>query len=344
MTVAIRRIPPTLVFGTAAALVYAIEFSIVRSGALAAHPGRLGPAMAIDLAVFVPALYWVLVLRRGAGSWLGFLAVLTLAWVAAPLVLPPPQRHYLVALLVLGPVAEAVSLAYAAGRVRRIVRAYRAWPGDATDVLARLRHACTAGLGDQPVWRAIADELAMWRYAVAPPRPAVLPAAGGAPPVAFPYHRRSAWGAVVLAIALVGAVETAALHLLVALWSTRAAWLLTFSSVYAVAWLVADLRACARRPLLLGDVLLVRVGLRWTARVAYSTIVAVTRPPAAALPPRRAHGYLRATPFGQPLLLLELREPVVAEGPYGVRRSFQLLGLSPDDPDAFLASLTPRLE
>ncbi len=342
MTAALRRIPPTLTFATAAALVYAVELWIARSGDLAARPGTLGPAMAFDLAVFVPALYWLLVKRRGAGSWLGFFAVLTLAWAAAPLVLPPAQRHYLAALLVLAPAAEAVCLGYAAGRLRRVARAYRAWTGDPTDVLVRLRHACTVGLGDQPVWRALSDELAMWRYAVAPPRPTEAPGAG-APTTIFTHHRRSAWAAVVVAIGLVGIIETVALHLLVALWSARAAWLLTFFSIYAVAWLVADLRACARRPLVLGEALLVRVGLRWTARIPYAAIVAVTRPRASALPPRRAPGYLRATVFGQPTLLLELACDVVAEGPYALRRRVRLVGLSPDDPAAFLSALSSHL-
>ncbi len=337
MIAALRRVPPLFVFLTAALTVYTVELFVVRSPAFTARSNVLGPAVAADLAVFVPALYWLLVMRRGRGSWLAFFAVLTVAWLLAPLVLPPAQRHYLRALLVLGPVAEAVSLVYAAGRLRRVLRAYRAWTGDASDFLTRLRHALAAGLGQQRLWIALADELAMWRYAVAPP------AAPMASTDAFTYHRRSAWGAIVLAIALVGAVETTGLHLLVALWSHRAAWLLTFSSVYAVLWLIADLRACARRPLRLTGELLVRTGLRWTVRVPLSAIAAVAPVRGAPAPPRRAPGYLRATPFGPPTLLLDLSSDVVAEGPYGLRRTVRRIGLSPDDPAAFTAALTQRL-
>ncbi|HEX9107189.1 MAG TPA: hypothetical protein VF832_08170 [Longimicrobiales bacterium] len=337
MTSALRRVPPLFVFLTAALTVYTVELFVVRSASFWARPSVLGPAVAIDLAVFVPALYWLLVMRRGRGSWLGFFAVLTLAWLVAPLVLPPPQRHYLSALLLLGPLAEVVSLAYAAGRVRRVARAYRAWPGDPADVLARLRHAVAVGLGPQRAWTALADELAMWRYAIVPPP--LMPA----PPGVFSYNRRSAWGGVVLAIALAACVETLAVHLLVALWLPRLAWVLTFSSVYAVIWLIADLRACARRPIVLGDALLVRVGIRWTVRVRLSAIERVTPVRGTAVPPRRAPAYLRATPFGPPSLLLELRDEVVAEGPYGLRRPVRRLGLSPDDPAAFTEALQRRL-
>lgn len=328
-------------FMVAALAVYAGELLIVRSPAFAARPGMLGPAVAFDLAAFVPALYWVLVMRRGGGSWLGFFAVLTLAWLLAPLVLPPAQRHYLAALLVLGPVAEAVSLGYAAVRVRRVARAYRAWTGDPRDVLARLRQAMAGGLGQAAVWRAFADELSMWRYAVAPPRRTAVETSA---PGIHTYHRRSPWPAVVFAIAIMGAAETAGLHLLVALWSPRVAWLLTFSSVYALAWLVADVRACARRPLRMDpDSLLVRVGLRWTAAVPYRAIAAVEHARAATAPSRRAPGHLHAVPFGTPTLLLHLSGDVVAEGPYGLRRRVHSIALAPDDLPAFTAALAERV-
>ncbi len=337
MTAALRRVPPLFLFLGTALVVYATELLVVRSSAFAARPGVLAPAVAVDLAVFVPALYWLLVLRRGSGSKLGFLVVLALAWALAPAILPAPQRHYLRILLALAPLAEVAALGYAAGRVRRVVRAYRAWRGDRRDVLARLRGAFAEGLGEQLFWRALADELAVWRYACAPP-----PAPPAAHAGAFSYHRRSAWGAVVLAIALVGLVETGGVHLLVALWSPRAAWLLSFFSVYAVLWLVADLRACSRRPILLEDDLLLRVGLRWTARVPYGLIADASAARATGVPPRRAPGYLRATAFGSPTVLLELRGDVVAEGPYGMRRCVRRIGIAPDDTAAFLSALAAR--
>lgn len=339
MTATLRRVPPLYLFLSTALVVYATELLVVRSGTFAARPGVLGPAVAFDLSVFVPALYWLTVLRRGSGSWLGFFGVLTLAWLLAPAILPAPQRHYLTALLVLGPLVEAVTLAYAAGRARRVARAYRAWSGDPSDTLARLRYALPAGLGQQRLWRVLADELAMWRYAIVPPAARI---AGPPDGECFSYHRRSAWGGVVVAIALVGAVETAAVHLLVALWSPKAAWLLSFASAYAVVWLVADLRACVRRPLLLADALVVRVGLRWTASVPYAAIAAVASARETTLPRRRTPGYLRATAFGPPALLLELGDEVVLEGPYGLRRRVRRIGLAPDDLSGFLGALARR--
>lgn len=327
------KLRPTSVFLASAVAVFAIELLIVRSAHYAARPDVFAPAVAFDLAVFVPALYWLLVLRVGAGSWLAFFGILTIAWGAAPFVLPAPQRHYLAVLLVAGPIAEAVSLGYAAVRIRRIVRAYRAWSGDPADVLVRLRHALVEGMGASVLWRAVSDELSMWRYALKPP-------SASASPGAFTYHRKSAWGALVLAIAIVGVAETAGVHLLVSLWSVRVAWLLTFSSFYALMWLLGDVRACRRRPLVVdGDGVLVRTGLRWTVRVPWEALAEVSPVRGGMAPPKRAQGYLRATAFGDPTLLLELTRDVTADGPYGIHRTVRRIGVAPDDVAAFTAAV-----
>ena len=60
-------------------------------------------------------------------------------------------------------------------------------------------------------------------------------------------------------------------------------------------------------------------------------------------PPRRAVGYLRATAFGDPTLLLELSREVTAEGSYGIRKPIQRIGLAPDDLPAFMKALQSRL-
>jgi len=140
---------------------------------------------------------------------------------------------------------------------------------------------------------------------------------------------------------IVVVVEVAPVHLLVALWSPAAAWVLTGLSLYTVLWLLGDYRAVVLRPSLLratphGEVLEVRLGVRWNLRLPLAAVRAVrrvgARPPAASTP-----GYLRAVAIGQPRFLLELAEPVTARGPYGWRREVSLLGLTVDDEAAFAA-------
>jgi len=49
---------------------------------------------------------------------------------------------------------------------------------------------------------------------------------------------------------------------------------------------------------------------------------------------QRDAGYLRTT-LGQPVVLIELREPRRALGPYGTTREVRQIGVSPDDLSGF---------
>ncbi len=80
--------------------------------------------------------------------------------------------------------------------------------------------------------------------------------------------------------------------------------------------------------------LTVRTGLRWTARVPRATIAGVDR-----RAPGGGEKPLRASLIGGPSLWLRLREPVTAEGPYGMTRSVSTIALAVDEPDRFLAAL-----
>jgi hypothetical protein len=168
------------------------------------------------------------------------------------------------------------------------------------------------------------------------------PHTGGARAV-FSHHRRIGYGAVAAGLMIVVAVEVVPVHLLLALWSPAAAWVLTALSLYTVLWLLGDYRAVVLRPSLLlstpdGDVLEIRLGVRWNLRLPLTAVRAVRRV-GATPPPAATPGYLRAVAIGQPRYLLELVEPVTARGPYGWRREVSLLGLTVDDEASFEAAL-----
>lgn len=132
------------------------------------------------------------------------------------------------------------------------------------------------------------------------------------------------------------------MHLLIALWSPVAAWLLTALSLYTVLWLIGDYRAVRLRPTLLHDgALEVRVGMRWNRRLPPAGVHAVRPAPASPLP-GSTPGYLNASVVGSPNLLLELTGPLEARGPYGWRKEVTLLGLTVDDADAFLQVAAPQ--
>lgn len=325
---------PYLLFLAAVLLVAAAELVVVRSAAFSARPEVVGGAVVVDIVVLLPLLWAWLVVRPGRAPAVTVLPVAVAAWLAAKAVLPAAGEGWLRAAAELAPVLEIAALAYVAVRGRRVARAYRR-AGSADPVL-RLREATGEVLGRGTASRLLADELTMFRYLVRPPH-----TRSEAGTLTFSHHRRSGWGAVVLALCLAIAVEAVAVHALVASWSVPAAWVLTALSLYGALWLVADARATRARPLLLDEErLLVRTGLRWTAVVPRDAVTAVTRPaPGDRL---RAEGELSAAPLGPPELVLELERPVTVEGPFGVSREVRRLGVGADDPERLREALAPE--
>jgi hypothetical protein len=205
----------------------------------------------------------------------------------------------------------------------------------AEDILERLRTILSEALPVPRVGELVADEMATlyygllaWRQRPEEPGPGV-----------FSYHRKSGYGAVLGALLLVCGVETLGLHFLLQRWSVAAAWIFTVLSLYGMIWMVADARAQRLRPILLeGGCLHVRIGLRWTLPIPLADLAEVEAGRQAALP-RRTPGYLRAAVLVAPQLLLVLREPLTAKGPYGIRRKVSRVGLAVDEPERLRAAL-----
>lgn len=172
----------------------------------------------------------------------------------------------------------------------------------------------------------------LW-HAFARRLPPVEPGAGE---VVLTSHRRAAYGTLVAAFLIIVAVETAAVHFLVQMWSPLAAWGLTALSVYAAIWLVGDWRAIRARPSVLGpDRLRLRLGLRWEVDVPRAAIEAVEP------------GLSGETDLGLVLpaskgATLRLTEPVEVLGPYGIRRRARTIAVTLDEPRLLEEALAPN--
>jgi hypothetical protein len=143
----------------------------------------------------------------------------------------------------------------------------------------------------------------------------------------------------VFALLIVSACEIVGTHILVSLASSTAAWLVTAISLYGVIWILGDLQAVRLRPLLVGtDGLAVRLGLRWSVwipRNAIAAMVLAPKVPAA----KRTPGHLRAALMVSPQWHVNLREPLVARGPYGITKRVTTVALAADDRTALRQAL-----
>ena len=232
---------PLLLFVVLAAGLVATEHYAVHRPDLARLP-LLPPAVGFDLLVVLPGLFYVLVVRRyrlplrtvaaafggglALGHWLlpvGGLPVL--AWAGR-----------------LAQALELLTLGYAAVRLRRIRRGYRAAQRHSADFMDNLLAAGQPVLGRFN--ELLMTEVAVLRYGLLGQGAAEV----GAGEQAFSSHQKSGFGALLAALGGLSVVEMAAAHLVLAHWHPRLAWGFTVAGAYGLLWLLAHGQAVRRRP------------------------------------------------------------------------------------------------
>lgn len=251
--------------------------------------------------------------------------------------MPPSVTKPLEVLLGLWEIALVITILW---RVTRAIRKSRAAGPEARaqDAYARIRAAARATLPFRFAADAVGYEIAVTAYALfGADRRSKLP---GLP---WSYHKKNAYGAIVSGLMIAMVAETAGVHLLLVHFGhPRIALLLTALSLYGALWFLGDYQAARRRPIRIeSGHLAIRTGLRWSLDVPFEAIAKIDRTDPLQ-PFRKGPGAIRATLFGAPLLVLQLKAPLIADGPYGRQRQAERIGFTVDEEAEFLAALASR--
>jgi len=293
------------IFALAAATILALAIAVVHSRIAARNPEVLGWALTFDLTLTIPLLYYAIVVRGGHARPVTLVPVFVICVGVAAHVVPSGQQQFLHQLRWVAAPLDVLTL-WLLGR--RLVRGTS---------------------GSTALDRLIASEITVLSYALTSWRKRPEPG--------FTVHQRSAWGSVVAAIIIVIAAESIGMHLLVQMWSVRAAWIVTALDLYGILWLLGDYQALRLRPTTIDSGSLhIRYGIRWSADVALDNIASVE-------PVRgewKRPGALKIAILDDPALLIRLREPVTATGLGGLlTRQVDTIAILPDDIDGFKSAL-----
>jgi len=327
------RLGPLLWFGGLAALLVAVEYAVVHRADFGQHPA-LPPAVAFDLLVTLPALFYFCLVRRYQLP-LNTLAAAVGGGLALSHWLLPNADLPLVAWAGrVSAAAEVLTMGYLAVRLRRVLRAYQAGRLQSVDFIENLLAAGQPVLGR--LTEAVMTEVALFRYAVLG---GWAQAEVGPADIAFSTHQKTGFVAMLAAFGGLSVVEMAAAHLVVGHWYPRVAWLLTGVSGYSLLWLLAHAQAVRCRPVVVSaTAVVVRVGLVWRVAIPkaqLSSAMLLTDVPTP------TPGLLNAAKllFTTPNLLLTLAEPQQVRGPYGLQRTVCQLAIYVDEPAALLRQL-----
>lgn len=312
---------PTFRFYAIGGLVLATCVAIARSSLFLRNPDVAAWGITFDLTITIPLLYWFVVVRAGKARPLTIAPVFMIGTIAAMLLLPRGNQQFLAQLRMFAvPVAELVLIG---ALIRRIAKFERSTSADPYE---RIAAAARTIAGEGRVAEVIASEITVFYYALFCWRKKPEPR-----PNAMTFHERIGWPVILGALLLMIAGEGTVMHLLLARWSVKAAWLWTAFDIWAVMWLLGDAHALRlRRTFVSEDAFHLRYGMRWSADIPLSNIESIE-------PIRqfeKKSDVLKVAMFEDPRWLITLREPVIVRGMAGLRKEIRAIAMLPDDETA----------
>ena len=312
------------------------EWLVVQSPSFAQWPGPISLGVTVDVVLGLPLLYYGLIVRRGIWSKISLIAVFGVVLGLAKWLLPIENQTYVNGLTRALPLLEAGVLGYVAYHGVSLIRTYRRHRQTNPDFIQNLRQSLVEVTGQVKLSRILVTEVAVVRYGLLGWLGGVEVGAGQR---GFTSHWQSGQVALLVAVVLIAGIETVAVHFLVARWSLVGAWLLTATSLYSLLFIIAETVTTVKRPTYLdGPSLHLRFGLRCQGSIALSNIERVE--PIHENPKKAPHT-LNGPILVQPNVLLTLREPVLIEGIYGLKKTVTRVALLVDERDAFLKTVSP---
>ena len=286
-------------------------------------------ALAVDLMVTIPLLYWLLIRKRDIAK------ITVVPWVVGGIILAyhlvdaqnQPLTHY--AFHYLLPVIELVVISLIGYKSVQLIRGYRAQESG-LDFLNAIHLSAEQVFGKGLPAKLLAWELAVIYYGL-------FKWKHQPPANSFSYHRQAPIKSFLSAIMFLVVVETVVFHLLLQLWSTTAAWVLTGLSIYSLLWLIAQWKAMGFRPVLLEqEHLRIQHGLLFQTVIPLSNIVQIS----AVKSIDKSVKVLSLMPqMDSPNLKIVLKEPVEVQAIYGQTTRESALAIRIDHPEALCDAL-----
>jgi hypothetical protein len=299
---------------------------IVFSPLFALNTSRLSTAVALDLTVTAPLLYF-LAIRRTSVSKMTVIRVFMLGVLIAgiPLSRRNPLLHGIKTWV--SPVVESVVIGAVIWKFRQARRRVKVGQ---PDFLSQARSIMTVVIGNARVGDIIGSEIAVFYYAFAAKR-----AKGG-----FSYTKASGAIPVLIVFLMAMVAEGIGLHFLIVRWSPLTAWIFSGLSTYTMLQLYAHMRAMKARPIRVEDgMLYLRNGLAADVSVCIANIeeITLTR---RTLPKENS---LKLALFGAlegHTMRIKLRQPVMVVRMFGIRRQASVLLVAVDKAEELLTCIS----
>ncbi len=223
-------------------------------------------AISADLLLTVPLVYFLLI-RKSETPNTTVIPVMIIGLLVGSYFLPQQSQTYLSIFKTWAlPVIEISALIFVIIKVQGAIRKYKALKGSTPDFFNALVNTCQEILPKRLV-QPFATEVAVFYYGFINWKTREIRENE------FTYHKKSGTPAIFYTVILIIAIETVAIHFLLTLWSSVAAWILTALSIYTAIQVFGFAKSLSKRPISINkDSLTLRYGILNEVEIPLSDI------------------------------------------------------------------------
>ena len=236
-------------------LIIGVLIILAKSSLFKANPNALSIGITVDLLLTVPVIYLILVRKTNIPR-ATFVPFVIAGMIICSLILPVQNQYYLDLFKTwVFPIIEVSILLYIIYNLSKAIKQYKLKKNETIDFYTALKSTCYDILPKGLVIPVV-TEIAVFYYGFIYWKRKKLNENE------YSYHKDSGTVTLLIAIILIVAIETLVLHILIEKWSTIAAWILTFLSIYSGVQLFGFLKSMYKRPISIeNDKLFLRYGI-----------------------------------------------------------------------------------
>lgn len=302
--------------------------------------------ISIDFVITIPVIYFLVIRKTKIPNFTAITLMIVGLFIGLS-VLPKENQAYLQLFKnYFFPFVELGILGIVLWKIRTAVQKYKSVAaevrGDAAtvsfDFFTVLKNSCEEILPKLPA-SLLATEIAVVYYSILNWKKKEIDALKE-----FTYHKNSGTVGLLGALVFIIAIETIAIHLLLAQWNNIVAWILTALSIYTGFQLLAFAKSFSKRPILIENgILYLRYGIMSETEIQIENIesIKLSEKPLEELIEKEAEDdtekaklYQKLSPLGNleaHNIILRLKNKEKLKQLYGINKDFEILALHVDD-------------
>lgn len=326
-----------MIFGIPLLIIMLIIF-ITKTPLFQMNPDHLATGITFDLLITTPFIYFLLIRKTNIPK-TTIVPFLIIGIVICSLILPTENQHYLNLFKTwVLPIVELSVLSFVVHNIRKAIKSYKQKEGNSIDFFTTLKNTCYELLPKHAVIPVV-TEIAVFYYGFIYWKKLELKENE------FSYHKNSGSISLLIAIILIVTIETVALHSLLTKWSSIAAWILTFLSIYSGIQIFGFLKSMLKRPISIeDDKLFLRYGIMNETTIDLKNIdsIELSSKDIELTKETRKLSFLGELESHN--LVIHLKEENALIGLYGIIRKYKTLAFHVDDKFEFQNRINQALK